>query len=1193
MKQTTFLRAVLLTCLFNLGTLYAQTKPINFQDFTIEMPDNINNFSWSQLSQSNSSDSGHYVILQFDKAPNQSVQNEFRNRNIELRDYISNSSYFVYISNTTSISFLKNSGVISIASVPQEFKMSSKVRNGEIGNWAQQGDNILVNLHFHTSLGLDKLTADLNSVLGVSVVEQYKGMNLIQVSIPGSKVNQVVNLPSVKWVELIPEPDVKEDNRGRSIHRSSNLDTQTITGRNYTGEGIGVMVRDDGIVGTHIDFQGRIDNSAASGTGQTHGDGVAGILAGAGNLDPTKRGMAAGSSIFVTNYVSSFLDAATQNLINNGDVQITNSSYGNGCNAGYTSTSRTVDSQSNTILSLLHVFSAGNSGTSNCSYGAGSGWGNITGGHKQGKNVIATANVFFDGSQPSHSSNGPAYDGRIKPDITAHGQGQLSTDENNGYLTFGGTSGAAPGIAGVSAQLYQLYADEHGGDLPEAALIKAALLNTANDYGNVGPDFQFGWGLVNGLRAAMLLEDDRFFDEEIAQDDTNNHTIDIPGNTVQVRFMLYWNDPSAVAGASTALVNDLDLVVTTPSNNQLLPWVLDSTPDPVALNTPATNGIDRLNNMEQVLINNPEEGEYTLDISGFNVPVGPQKYYIVYEVITEELTLTYPIGGEKLVPGEQVPIHWDAVNTTESFELEYSDDNGATWNAIATASSTATNYNWSIPGSLETSGEYLVRITSGSFSDESEDPFSLAKTVTGIEVVQVCSDRMSIAWNTMEEAESYNVYLLGEKFMELVGNSTDTFLSFPISDSSQTFWFAVAAEGSDWESRRSIATRWSGGELNCSSDNDLSVNDLNSDLSSFNPICTGDNSFDVAVQLRNLGILDQSNFKVSYQLNSEAIVEENFTDIIEPGNQEIFTFSSPLEVSQSGNNSLRIWVTLTGDQNSTNDEVDTSFYVQIDPDNPNEVEDFETSGFLPDGWNIINPDNSTTWVERTNTTGIDDQAGTVAYINNFNYNAPGAEDIFETLIYDLDGTGMNLLFDLAKAQYSSTLSDGLRVEVSDDCGVTYTTVYEKEGLTLSTLPAVTTANWSPSNSSHWRTETIDLSAYDGQTIKVRFINVNGYGNGTFIDNVRVEGTLSTPEEGFDQYFSLFPNPAQDRFTIVSSNVRVNKLEMYSLIGKRVKIVEIDENQQRINVDVQNLPSGVYVVRLESEVGTSFKKIIKN
>ena len=87
----------------------------------------------------------------------------------------------------------------------------------------------------------------------------------------------------------------------------------------------------------------------------------------------------------------------TVTAINDGTTQITNSSYGDGCNDGYTTKSQTVDTQINLIPSLLHVFSCGNSGTSNCGYGAGSGWGNITGGHKQGKNVIATANVFFDG----------------------------------------------------------------------------------------------------------------------------------------------------------------------------------------------------------------------------------------------------------------------------------------------------------------------------------------------------------------------------------------------------------------------------------------------------------------------------------------------------------------------------------------------------------------------------------------------------------------------------------------------------------------------------------------------------------------------------------------------------------------------------------------------------------------------------
>ncbi|HAT63249.1 MAG TPA: peptidase S8, partial [Flavobacteriaceae bacterium] len=157
------------------------------------------------------------------------------------------------------------------------------------------------------------------------------------------------------------------------------------------------------------------------------------IMAGAGNLNPDMRGMAAGSDVYVVDYVSNFLDSETVTLINSGDVQITNSSYSNGCNAGYTTITQTVDTQILTTPSLLHVFSAGNSNNNNCGYGAGSQWGNITGGHKQGKNVIATANVFFNGTLVGSSSRGPAHDGRIKPDIAANGQNQNSTNENNTY----------------------------------------------------------------------------------------------------------------------------------------------------------------------------------------------------------------------------------------------------------------------------------------------------------------------------------------------------------------------------------------------------------------------------------------------------------------------------------------------------------------------------------------------------------------------------------------------------------------------------------------------------------------------------------------------------------------------------------------------------------------------------------------
>jgi len=263
-----------LTSNFSFGQ---DAQPISFQGITLEMTNNVSDFSWSQLSQSQVLTSGYYMIIQFESTPNQSVQNAFKAQQVELKDYLSNSSYFAFIPTTLSKSFLEDSGVISIVQAPKEFKMSSKIRNGEIGEWAKEGSNVLINLSFHKNFNLNELIAELTTVTGASIKQQFKGSNMVVVSVPFENRIKLAQLRTVKWIELIPEPDVKDDDRGQSLHRSSNLDTQTLTGRNYTGEGIGVMVRDDGIVGPHIDFHGRIDNSRATGDSPNNDHGIGSI----------------------------------------------------------------------------------------------------------------------------------------------------------------------------------------------------------------------------------------------------------------------------------------------------------------------------------------------------------------------------------------------------------------------------------------------------------------------------------------------------------------------------------------------------------------------------------------------------------------------------------------------------------------------------------------------------------------------------------------------------------------------------------------------------------------------------------------------------------------------------------------------------------------------------------------------------
>jgi len=834
MKKITFFRnwksnmlSLLAIALFFSFTNAQDPYVIQFQDETIEIQENIDTFQWNQMPESSRLANGYFGWIQFYETPTQDIQDSFKNNNLQLLDYIPHQTYLFYFPETTSIQFLAESGVRAVVPVEGRFKMSQDLKNGIIGDWAIAGDNILVTLVHHKNVNSSYVINEL-AAKQISVTRQYDNSNYLELSIPNNCLADLSNLPFVKWIEVIDAPPVPDDDRGRALHRASGLDTQTGAGRNYTGDGIGALTRDDGIVGPHIDFTGRLFNLIGNNNG-THGDGVSGIFAGSGNKNPTRRGMAAGVDLYVVNYVSSFLDAATINLLADGTVQITNSSYSNGCNAGYTAATRTVDTQMNTYESAYHVFSAGNSNNNNCGYGAGTQWGNITGGHKQGKNVIATANTFYDGVLVNSSSRGPAHDGRIKPDISANGQ-QTSTGPNNGYFAFGGTSGASPGIAGVSAQLYEVYADANGGTLPKGALIKAALLNSANDAGNVGPDFKFGWGIVNGLRAGKLLEDGRYLSDNVSQGNTNTHNITVPSGTTQLRVMIHWRDVEAAIGANPALVNDLDLIVTDPSNTDFEPWLLDSTPDPILLDLPAGNGPDHLNNVEQVLINAPTPGSYDIDVTGFNVPIGPQEYWVVWEMITENLTMTYPNGGEKLFPLAGVPlvIHWDAINTTSAFDIDYSLDGGSNW--VAAGSVPANTYLFELTVPSEFTADALIRVTSGGFSDVSDDPFTITATrVASPNIIQVCETDATFTWADMPEAESYDLWLLGDKYMEVVGNSNTNSITVPITDYEAVIWYAVSPRNDTdgWVGQRTEARVYNGGLLDCVlglDDNDIANN---------------------------------------------------------------------------------------------------------------------------------------------------------------------------------------------------------------------------------------------------------------------------------------------------------------------------------------------------------------------------------
>ncbi len=1099
-------------------TLHGQSAfPVHFSFGVEKLPANFNTFKLL-LPDKNEISSGRYVrFIRTEKLISTENRALLAASGIDILEYIPGGIYLISIPEYYDLTQLERIQVQSIVPVQPVWKLARNLRERPYGEWAVSGDRLAVNVQIYPHVEL-ATAVELCKKYGWDVLTTGTNAHFIQLLVRQDELESAALAPFIQWMELIPPPAEPEDTKGRSLHRSNLLDSDAQSGKKYNGDGVSVLVRDDGQLGPHIDFAGRLTNlTNQPPDAGTHGDGVAGILTGAGNLDPRKKGMAAGAHLYAVDYSSDF-QGQTLNLFLDENVTITNSSYSNGCNSGYTMSSRITDQQMFEYPTLMHVFSAGNANGDDCgadNYGAGNQWGNITGGHKQGKNSISAANLNSTAALDNTSSRGPAYDGRLKPDISANGTNQESTSPFNAYQVFGGTSGAAPGIAGCMAQLTHAYKSLHDQTEPTAALLKNLLLNSANDLGNVGPDFKFGWGHVNAGRALNLIEQNQWSEASVDNGATYTQTLHIPDGVRQAKIMLYWPEAPASEFAPKALINDLDITVTGNNAPVYLPWKLDPTPDPVILNTPAGKGRDSLNNVEQVAIDNPVAGIYTISVTGMEVPLGPQPFYLSWEFLTDQVTITYPNGGEGFVPGETERIHWDAFGNTENFVLSYSTDNGANWQTITTVVSTARMYDWAVPATI--SGKVRLQLQRGSSTDTNDQPFSIVPIPQNISFAKVCLDSMTLTWTDVQDTLSYDVYLLGSKYMEIVQSSAVNSATFAITSPQLDKWVSVrSATENGVAGRRAIAVNWPGGLKNCPAPDDLAINVSASPQTDTILACSPVN-YSVQVQIKNTGLNLVTDATVNYQFGNQPVVSSALTAI--PVGQTLnFTFPNPVLLNGNGNVQVRIWVTYPPDDYIYNDTVAYALVYITNPVSTYFTQNFEPSPALPAGWLIVNPDAETgglTWaLETDGITGTNGAATRALYLNCFSYNETGQEDYVYLPPLDLQNLpSPGLKFDVAHAQYNSTYTESLRVEVFADCDPQSTpiVVWEKTDPQLATVPN-TTANFKPDNAADWRTEYIDLQQFEGQSIFVRFVSVNDFGNNLYLDNINLfEFDLQAPD----------------------------------------------------------------------------------
>ena len=459
------------------------------------------------------------------------------------------------------------------------------------------------------------------------------------------------------------------------------------SGLNLDGSGFLIGEWDGGgVLTTHQEFGGRVTQQDSPGSTHYHSTHVAGTIVASGvvnaahgmapssnldaydwNSDDSEMATAAANGLTVSNHSYGpirgwYYNTSDGNWYWLGDVSI--SSTEDYLFGFYDSSSQDWDQIAADAPKYLIVKSAGNdrndSHTGGHYYWNGSAWTYSTAtrdddGGSDGydclgqkgvaKNLLtvgAVNDITGGWTQPSDvvmssfSSWGPTDDGRIKPDIVANGVNLYSTNNtaNNGYLTISGTSMATPSVTGSLALLQDYYESLRGGYMTSATL-KGLVINTANEAGPYdGPDYMFGWGLMNSTGAADLITQDNTDGGLIVEGILmNGQTIDYTyysDGSSEINVTLCWIDPPGTPPApslnptTSMLVNDLDLKIIDESSTTYYPWKLN----PYSPSSAATRTVENWrDNVEVVNINNPSAGYYTLRIDCDETISGGQQAY--------------------------------------------------------------------------------------------------------------------------------------------------------------------------------------------------------------------------------------------------------------------------------------------------------------------------------------------------------------------------------------------------------------------------------------------------------------------------------------------------------------------------------------------------------------------------------------
>jgi hypothetical protein len=617
--------------------------------------------------------------------------------------------------------------------------------------------------------GLDSFFLQIKH-LGIpyQVIQTYPVANLVRLTIPEPAViARIALLSSVLSIDVgrrnpslersVPSFNLAINHVNRVHHYYPYLD----------GRGQTLSLKENVFDTADIDFKGRFFlNFNTSRELSSHATFMATTIIGAGNSDFTGTGVARGARMTSNNF-NILLPSNPIEYVNQA-ITVENHSYGVGVENYYGAEALAYDVSTRENPALVHVFSAGNRGnevSDSDRYRGLRGTANFTGNFKMAKNVLVIGALDSAGQVAPLSSRGPAYDGRIKPDLVAYGPD--------------GSSGAAALVSGAALLLQQLYQDQNPGEKPSSALIRALLINGADDLDAPGPDFNGGYGSLNVLRSVEALHKKRYLRQVITSGQTLTLPLDIPVGARELRVALAWNEPPGAAvntGPNAHAVNQqILLALQLPGTTDLiLPWKLDTAKN--NLHQLATRGPDLINNFKQISFANPLSGTAQIQLTGRLIGSGKttdvQEVFVVYDYeTTSGISWQFPTAVDFLKAGKNNVLRWQG-GDRKTAALSYTVDEGKNWRLIDPQVDLHQKaYNWLAPDTFAQVRFQLKMDTETLVSDS----VSLSG-VLGLQTGFNCAEDVLLFWRGQPGAKAYQIWGLGGRSLEKTTTTADTFI---------------------------------------------------------------------------------------------------------------------------------------------------------------------------------------------------------------------------------------------------------------------------------------------------------------------------------------------------------------------------------------------------------------------------------